>query len=71
MHLAAATGIPTLGLFGPSRPSEYAPTGPLSTWVAAKGIEGETTMTDISVEYVAEAALTLLRKAKRYPTDNF
>lgn len=71
MHLAAATGIPTLGLFGPSRPSEYAPTGPLSTWVAAKGIEGETTMTDISVECVAEAALTLLRKAKRYPTDNF
>lgn len=27
MHLAAAVGIPTLGLFGPSRPDEYAPRG--------------------------------------------
>lgn len=27
MHLAAATGVPTLGLFGPSRESNYAPWG--------------------------------------------
>ncbi|CAK0762306.1 Glycosyltransferase family 9 protein [uncultured Gammaproteobacteria bacterium] len=27
MHLAAATGMPTLGLFGPSRPEHYAPRG--------------------------------------------
>lgn len=27
MHLAAATGIPTLGLFGPTSADEYAPTG--------------------------------------------
>lgn len=28
MHLAAAAGVPTLGLFGPSRPEHYAPWGP-------------------------------------------
>ena len=28
MHLAAASGIPTLGLFGPSKESLYAPWGP-------------------------------------------
>jgi ADP-heptose:LPS heptosyltransferase len=28
MHMAAATGIPTLGLFGPSLPALYAPWGP-------------------------------------------
>ena len=27
MHLSAATGTPTLGLFGPSRVEEYAPAG--------------------------------------------
>jgi heptosyltransferase III len=30
MHLAAAAGIPTLGLFGPTAASRYAPWGPLS-----------------------------------------
>ncbi len=28
MHIAAAVGTPTLGLFGPSRPEHYAPWGP-------------------------------------------
>jgi ADP-heptose:LPS heptosyltransferase len=28
MHLAAAAGVPTLGLFGPSDESHYAPWGP-------------------------------------------
>lgn len=28
MHMAAATGVPTLGLFGPSREAHYAPWGP-------------------------------------------
>jgi heptosyltransferase III len=30
MHLAAAAGVPTLGLFGPSREDLYAPWGPLT-----------------------------------------
>ena len=33
MHVAAASGIPTLGLFGPSPDSVYAPWGPLTAVV--------------------------------------
>jgi len=33
MHLAAAAGTPTLGLFGPSRPEHYAPWGPKTAFV--------------------------------------
>lgn len=35
MHLAAAAGAPTLGLFGPSDAKHYAPRGPLTEWVRA------------------------------------
>jgi len=35
MHLAAASGIPTLGLFGPSPADQYAPWGPLCDHVQA------------------------------------
>ena len=34
MHCAAATGVPTLGLFGPSRPEHYRPWGANSAYVA-------------------------------------
>ena len=33
MHMAAATGIPTLGLFGPSKETLYAPWGGRTHWV--------------------------------------
>jgi ADP-heptose:LPS heptosyltransferase len=33
MHIAAASGTPTLGLFGPSPAEQYAPWGPLATYV--------------------------------------
>ncbi|MCU0986321.1 MAG: glycosyltransferase family 9 protein [Acetobacteraceae bacterium] len=36
MHLAAAAGAPTLGLFGPSPPEEYAPVGPRAAYVTTK-----------------------------------
>jgi ADP-heptose:LPS heptosyltransferase len=36
MHLAAAAGAPTLGLFGPSPPEEYAPSGPRAAFVRTK-----------------------------------
>jgi heptosyltransferase-3 len=36
MHIAAASGLPTLGLFGPSRPERYAPWGPDAAWVQAR-----------------------------------
>lgn len=34
MHCAAAAGVPTFGLFGPSWPHIYAPWGPQSGWIA-------------------------------------
>ena len=36
MHIAAASGIPTLGLFGPSKNEHYAPWGPYSASVPTK-----------------------------------
>lgn len=36
MHLAAASGIPTLGLFGPSKPEHYAPWGPRAAHVRTR-----------------------------------
>jgi heptosyltransferase III len=33
MHIAAASGPPTLGLFGPSPAAQYAPWGPQTAWV--------------------------------------
>lgn len=60
MHLAAASGTPTLGLFGPSRASEYAPSGPHTAWVVAPGPEGEAPIAGLSVATVAEAANRLL-----------
>ena len=60
MHLAAAAGTPTLGLFGPSRASEYAPSGRCATCIAAPGPEGEAPIAGLSVAAVTQAASTLL-----------
>lgn len=60
MHLSAAAGIPTLGLFGPSRASEYAPIGPRAAFVAAPGPEGSAPIDGLTVEAAALAAQALL-----------
>lgn len=60
MHLAAAAGTPTLGLFGRSRASEYAPAGRDTAIVEAPGPEGDAPMERLSVEAVAAAAFRLL-----------
>ncbi|NHN89335.1 glycosyltransferase family 9 protein [Acetobacter conturbans] len=60
MHLAAAARIPTLGLFGPSRASEYAPAGPFAQWIAAPGPEGHAPIEGLSPVVVAERALAML-----------
>jgi ADP-heptose:LPS heptosyltransferase len=54
MHLAAAAGAPTLGLFGPTPPSEYAPRGRRAAYVAAESME------DVSVDAAVEAAHVLI-----------
>lgn len=60
MHLAAASGAPTLGLFGPTPASVYAPAGPRARAVVAPRPEMEA----ISVEAVVAAAGGLLGHAE-------
>ncbi|MFC0407827.1 glycosyltransferase family 9 protein [Roseomonas elaeocarpi] len=56
MHLSAATGAPTLGLFGPTPASEYAPVGRAARAVVA----GDGSMAGLTVGEVIEAAQALL-----------
>lgn len=76
MHLAAAAGVPTLGLFGPSKEVHYAPYGALTatvrtpesfeTLIAKPGYDHRTTdtlMRSLSVDVVEEAARALWFKA--------
>ena len=74
MHLAAATGAPTLGLFGPSRVEHYAPWGPRAAAVTTQiayddlfgpGYDRHTTgslMTSLSIDRAETAAIALLEK---------
>ena len=75
MHLAAAAGAPTLGLFGPSPPEEYAPVGPRAAFVrtpetvhelvARPGYDHRTTaslMGSLTVEAAFAAASDLLAR---------
>lgn len=75
MHMAAAVGIPTLGLFGPSKESVYAPWGAHNAVVRTSrsyediiGAPGhdnrrqETYMDSLTVESVEEAAVALWRR---------
>ncbi len=60
MHLAAATGCPTLGLFGPSRVAEYAPVGRRAAHVQAPGSPGLDSMPGLEVGPVLAASERLL-----------
>ncbi len=56
MHLAAAAGVATLGLFGPTSADEYAPAGPRAAAVLSRSAS----MQDLSVEQALAAATRLL-----------
>jgi ADP-heptose:LPS heptosyltransferase len=60
MHIAAAAGAPTLGLFGRSRADEYAPAGLRTAVAIAPGPAGEAPMAGLAVETVIEVAKNLL-----------
>ena len=62
MHLAAATGAPTLGLFGPSPAAEYAPSGRRTAVAVAPGPPGAAPMNGLTVADAAAAAFGLLRR---------
>ena len=76
MHIAATAGIPTLGLFGPSRAEVYAPWGelasvvrtpiPYETLVGSPGYDHHTTdtlMDSLTVDMVEAAAIELYRRS--------
>jgi ADP-heptose:LPS heptosyltransferase len=67
MHLAAAAGAPTLGLFGPTPSDEYGPAGPKARAVLADGAPGHGAMEDLPLARVLDAAATLLGEAARAP----
>jgi ADP-heptose:LPS heptosyltransferase len=60
MHLAAATGAPTLGLFGPTPAEEYAPAGVRATEVRS----ASTLMQDLSVQAALAAATRLVAQVE-------
>lgn len=60
MHIAAATGAPTLGLFGPTPSDEYGPVGLRAEAVLADGPLATTPMDRLQVETVVQAAVHLL-----------
>ena len=60
MHLAAASGTPTLGLFGPTDAREYAPAGRRTAAVLAPGPEGAAPIAGLPVETALAAACALL-----------
>ncbi|WP_227310601.1 glycosyltransferase family 9 protein [Acidisoma cellulosilyticum] len=65
MHLAAAAGAPTLGLFGPSPVDEYAPSGRRTAVAVAPGPAGKAPMDGLTVEAAAEVAMALLKDEGR------
>lgn len=62
MHLSAAAGTPTIGLFGPTPAAEYAPVGRRAMAVLAKGPPGAAPMGALSATRVAEEAAALLAR---------
>lgn len=78
MHMAAASGVPTLGLFGPSREEHYAPWGDVTLAVRGdlgydevfpkdydyRKADGLDLMSGLSVAQVDEAAIALWQQAE-------
>ncbi|HAY47514.1 MAG TPA: glycosyltransferase family 9 protein, partial [Thalassospira sp.] len=74
MHMAAAAGTPTLGLFGPTREENYGPCGPIAAHVrtnmsyeeiwasGATWRSHDSLMDSLSVDKVVAAATTLLAR---------
>jgi ADP-heptose:LPS heptosyltransferase len=60
MHLAAAAGAPTLGLFGPTPADEYAPAGRRTAVAVAPGPAGRAPIGGLDVSAVLAAASRLL-----------
>jgi ADP-heptose:LPS heptosyltransferase len=76
MHLSAAAGAPTLGLFGPTPDGRYDPWGTKTAQVRGprsreeilaaegKGFHGPNAMQDLTVDMVYDAAVALLARTE-------
>lgn len=64
MHLSAALDVPTLGLFGPSHATQYAPSGRWAEAIEAPGPPGEGDMTCLRVEDVHQAVMGLYERSR-------
>ena len=69
MHLSAAAGAPTLGLFGPTPASEYAPSGRCTAVALADGAAGDAPMANLPVRVALLAALDLLERDGDFSTN--
>jgi heptosyltransferase-3 len=80
MHISAAVGTPTLGLFGPSHTTHYAPWGDRTGWVRTAQTYDEivgapdydhrttgTVMDSLTVDMAESAALDLWRRITKTP----
>ncbi|QCE33906.1 glycosyltransferase family 9 protein [Acetobacteraceae bacterium] len=61
MHLSAALGIPTVGMFGPSVAKLYAPRGEKAFFLEAPGKSGYGIMSLLSLEQVKEYLMIVFR----------
>jgi ADP-heptose:LPS heptosyltransferase len=59
-HLAAAVGVPTLALFGPTDPRQYAPRGPRARVLEAPTTDGRRDIGGLTVGDVAAALAEML-----------
>jgi len=75
MHIAAALGIPTLGIFGPTNPRQQGPFGDKNRWVRNEELDclecaltscpiGNVCMTRLEVDRVMEAFTLLVGKSQ-------
>ena len=73
MHISAAVGTPTLGIFGPTNPILQGPFGPRNSWVRLEGLDclacnltrcniGNICMRDLPAERVYHALVTMMEK---------
>jgi len=69
MHLSAAAGAPTLGLFSATDERAYRPWGDKAGFVKAEATDGAGGMATLGVETVARAALDLLARTRAEATD--
>ncbi|HEY4344479.1 MAG TPA: glycosyltransferase family 9 protein [Parvibaculum sp.] len=81
MHLAAAAGAPTLGLFGPTPDGRYDPWGTKTAQIRGPrsreeilselgtGFDGPNAMQDLTVDMVYDAAVALLARTETTQTE--